>query len=235
MTFWLARKPATATQPNHSLGTFHCNSKHGCLTCPHIDNERTNYTFYITGEVREIKQQMTCKSTNPIFIIESCKRCTKQYMGENKSTLRERFTDHRQATNNPSHAKASAAVPTHFNLPDHSIEDMTLIPLELQPTPNTSHRKVKEAHLIHRGQTLEPSGMNRQNERWQFTFISISVVYIYHYSCYFYRLNINCNCISSLFKFYSRYFSCIKYCPWRRLALQIEILPDKFCPSAVLP
>ena len=58
-------------------------------------------------------------------------------MGENKSTLRERFTDHRQATNNPSHAKASAAVPTHFNLPDHSIEDMTLIPVELQQTLNT--------------------------------------------------------------------------------------------------
>ena len=88
-------------------------------------------------------------------------------MGETKRTLRERFTEHRQTTNNPSHANASAVVriPTHFNLPDHSIEDMTLIPLELQPTPNTSHRKVKEAHLIHRGQTLEPSGMNRQNER----------------------------------------------------------------------
>ena len=56
--------------------------------------------------------------------------------------------------NNPSHANASAAVPTHFNLPDHSIEDMTLIPFELQPT-----------YLIHRGQTLEPSGMKRRNER----------------------------------------------------------------------
>ena len=83
-----------------------------------------------------------------------CKRCKKQYIGETKRTLRERFTEHRQATNNPSHANASAAVPTHFNLPDHSIEDMTLIPLEFQPT-----------YLIHRGQTLEPSGMNRRNER----------------------------------------------------------------------
>ena len=51
------------------------------------------------------------------------------------------------------------------NLPDHSIEDMTLIPLELQPTLNTSRRKAREAYLIHRGQTLEPSGMNRRNER----------------------------------------------------------------------
>ena len=54
---------------------------------------------------------------------------------------------------------------THFNLPDHSNEDMTLIPLELQPTLNTARRKAREAYLIHRGQTLEPSGMNRRNER----------------------------------------------------------------------
>ena len=88
-----------------------------------------------------------------------CKRCKKQYIGETKRTLRERFREHRQATNNPSHANAPAAVPTDFNLPDHSIEDMTLIPL------NTSRRKAREAYLIHRGQTLEPSGMNLRNER----------------------------------------------------------------------
>ena len=157
------QSPATAIQPNHSFGTFRCKSKHGCLTCPHIDNARTNYTFNNTGEVREIKQQMTCKSKNLIYMIER-KRCKKQHIGETKRTLRERFTEHRHATNNPSHAYASAAVPTHLNLPDHSIEDMTPIPLELQPTPNTSRRKAREAYLIHRGQTLEPSGMNRRNE-----------------------------------------------------------------------
>ena len=63
------------------------------------------------------------------------------HIGESKRTSRERFTEHRQATNNPSHANASAAVPTHYNLPDHSIEDITLIPLELQPTLNTSRSK----------------------------------------------------------------------------------------------
>ena len=157
------QNPAIAIQSNHSFGTFRCNSKHGCLTCPYIDNERTNYTFNKTGEVREIKQQMTCKSKNLIYMIE-CKRCKKQYLGETKRTLRERFTEHRQVTNNPSHANASAAVPTHFNLPDHSIANMTLIPLELQPTSNTSRRKAREAYLTHRGQMLEPSGMNRQNE-----------------------------------------------------------------------
>ena len=74
----------------------------------------------------------------------ACKRCKKQYIGETKRTIRERFTEHRQATNNPCHANTSGAVPTHFNLPDHSIEDMTLIPLELlQPTPQYLTRESK--------------------------------------------------------------------------------------------
>ena len=64
-----------------------------------------------------------------------CKRYKKQYIGETKRTLGERFTEHRQATNNPSHANASAAVPTHFNLPDHSIETHSI--LNQQQIPHT--------------------------------------------------------------------------------------------------
>ena len=87
---------------------------------------------------------------------------------------------HRQATNNPSHANASAAVPTHFNLPDHSIEDMTLIPLELQPTLNTSRRKAREVLIWY----TEAKSWSRvewiaENERWLFTFFNVSAVYVY--------------------------------------------------------
>ena len=73
------------------------------------------------------------------------------YIGETKRTIRERFTEHRQAKNNPHHANSTAAVPTHFNLPGHSSADMRLIPLELQPTINASRRKAREAFLIYRG------------------------------------------------------------------------------------
>ena len=65
------------------------------------------------------------------------KRCKKQNIGETERTLRERFKEHRQATNNPLHANATAAVravPSHFNQPGYSITDIKLIPLELQPT-----------------------------------------------------------------------------------------------------
>ena len=88
----------------------------------------------------------------------------KVYDAETKRTLRERFSEHRQATNNPLHVNAAAAVPSHFNLPGHSITDMGLIPLELQPTPSASRRKAREAYLIHRGQTISPDGINRRNE-----------------------------------------------------------------------
>ena len=79
--------------------------------------------------------------------------------------FREHFKEHRQATNNPNHSNATAAVPTHLNLPGHSAKDMRLIPLELQrPSNNGSRRKVGEAYLMRR-RTLSPDGLNRQNER----------------------------------------------------------------------
>ena len=66
----------------------------------------------------------------------------------------------------PNHSNATAAVPTHFNLPGHSSKDMRLIPLELQrPSSNGSRRKAREAYLIERGRTLSPNGLNRRNER----------------------------------------------------------------------
>ena len=74
-----------------------------------------------------------------------CKRCKKQYIGETKRTLRERFKEHRQVTNNPLHANVTAAVPSHFNQPGHSITDMELILLELQPTLSMSRRKEKRS------------------------------------------------------------------------------------------
>ena len=147
-------------------GTFRCDSKHGCLTCPFIENARTSYTFTNTGERRQIRHHITCNSTNLTYMIE-CKKCKKQCIGETKRTLRERFSEHRQATNNPLHSNAPAAVPSHFTVPGHSITDMGLFPLELpelQPTPSASRRKAREAYLIHRGQTISPDGINRRNE-----------------------------------------------------------------------
>ena len=86
------------------------------------------------GETRQIKHHSIYDSTNLTYMIQF-KRYKKKtiFIGETKRTLRERFKEHRQATNNPLHANATAAVSSHFNQPSHSIEDMELLPLELQP------------------------------------------------------------------------------------------------------
>ena len=41
--------------------------------------------------------------------------------------------------------------------------------------------------------------------------------------------------LAELVFFRANFFSCIKYWPWRRLALLVEILANKFCPFAVVP
>ena len=77
--------------PKPPAGTFCCNSRHGCLTCPYINHGKTSYTFTNTGET--IKHHITCDSTNLTYMIQ-CKRCKNQYMGKTKRTLRERFKEH---------------------------------------------------------------------------------------------------------------------------------------------
>ena len=68
----------------HPPGTFRCNSRHDCLTCPNIDDGRTTYTFSITSETREIKQHITCKSNNLTYMIE-CKKCKKTIHWRNQT------------------------------------------------------------------------------------------------------------------------------------------------------
>ena len=60
-----------------------------------------------------MKHYITCDSTNLTYMIQ-CKRCKKQCICETKRTLCERFIEHGQATNNPLHAIATAAVPSQL-------------------------------------------------------------------------------------------------------------------------
>ena len=126
---------------NRNKGTYRCNSRHGCPTCPYIENGRRFCKFESTGEMWNIEKCITCKSTNLIYLLE-CKKCKKQYIGETKRSLCERFGEHRRAINNPRNSKAKTAVPMHFNLPGHSIADLRLILLKIQNSEKTLSRKL---------------------------------------------------------------------------------------------
>ena len=122
--------------------------------------------LFSTNEERRIKDTLTCKSKNLIYLIE-CKKCATrnlpcQYIGETKRHLHEGFGEHRRSVQNHQQLANPTPVSEHFNLP--SVNDIRLIPLELIHTNRDSVRKAREAHLIDKAETLEPQGLNRRDE-----------------------------------------------------------------------
>jgi len=72
-----------------------------CITCHYITDGRTNYTFSATGETRTIPDHIDCNSKNLIYMVH-CLRCNKQYIGETKRRLKDRFNEHRRPVDRPS-------------------------------------------------------------------------------------------------------------------------------------
>ena len=92
-----------------------------------------------------------------------CNHCSKQYIGETKRRLKDRFNQHRRPVDNLSNISKPTTASKHFLTNDHYANDITLIPLELIKSNRDSVRKAREK-LIERGKTLEPLGMNKKAE-----------------------------------------------------------------------
>ena len=93
-----------------------------------------------------------------------CNRCHKQYIGETKRRLKDRFNEHRRPVDRQTNRSKPTTVSEHFLSNDHNASNMLLIPLELIKSNRDSVRKAREAYLIDRGQTLELLGLNRRDE-----------------------------------------------------------------------
>ena len=93
-----------------------------------------------------------------------CNRCHKQYIGETKRRLKDRFNEHRRPVDKQTNSSKPTTVSEHFLSNDHDASDMLLIPLELIKSNRDSVRKAREAYLINRGQTIEPLGLKRTDE-----------------------------------------------------------------------
>ena len=143
-----------------------------CLTCKYISDGQTSYTFHATAETRPITNNIDCNSKNVIYIIQS-NHCSKQYIGETKRRLKERFNEQRWPVDNPSNISKTTTVSKHFLTNYHSANDITLVPLELVKSYRDSVRKAREAYLIERGKILEPLGMSKKDE------ISYSLYFFY--------------------------------------------------------
>ena len=157
----VSAKLRNPTQNNLPHGSFRCGDN--CLTCNYITDGRTSYTFHSTGETRHITHHIDCNSKNVIYMVH-CNRCHKQYIGETKRRLKDRFNEHRRPVDKQTNSSKPTTVSEHFLSNNHNASDMLLIPLELIKSNRDSVRKAREAYLIDRGQTIEPLGLNRRDD-----------------------------------------------------------------------
>ena len=152
-------KPSTTA--NEPRGSFRCGNN--CLTCNYINDGLTKYTFNSTGETRFINHHIDCNSKNVIYMVQ-CNHCHKQYIGETKRRLKDRFNEHRRPVDKRTNSSKPTTVSEHFLCNNHNATDMQLIPLELVKSNRDGVRKAREAYLIERGQSLEPHGLNKKDE-----------------------------------------------------------------------
>ena len=159
-----AKLSSNSTNPHPQLpsGSYRCGKN--CATCPYISDGLTNYTFFSTGETRSIKSNLTCETKNLIYMIQ-CNRCNLQYIGETKRRLKDRFNEHRRTIDNPNTKSKPTTAAEHFlTAPNHTANDMQLIPIEKVFSNRDSVRKAREAFLISKGKTLLPHGLNIREE-----------------------------------------------------------------------
>ena len=96
-----------------------------------------------------------------------CNRCHLQYIGETKRRLKDRFNEHRGTIDNPdtkSKPTTCTAAEHFLTAPNHTANDMQLIPIEKVFSNRDSVRKAREAFLISKGRSLLPHGLNIREE-----------------------------------------------------------------------
>jgi len=60
-----------------------------------------------------------------------CNRCNLQYIGDKKRRLKDRFNEHRRTLDNPNSKSKPTTAAEHFlSSPNHTANDMQLIPIE---------------------------------------------------------------------------------------------------------
>ena len=140
---------------SESPGCYQCNSKR-CVMCADHLVEATSVTSHHSGKTFQLRNRLSCNSTNIIYLLY-CNKCKHtQYIGETKNTLKTRFYLHR------SHIKKNTGtlVTQHFNKTNHTLNDMKCIAVERVYGHGLEARLERERAWMARLQTLQPHGLN---------------------------------------------------------------------------
>ena len=124
-------------------GTTSCHRPR-CNTCSHVALGNT-----IRGPLRNwnVLRSYTCISSNVIYAI-ACTRCEKNYIGETKRRLADRFTEYLRSIKSNFHGLPVSA---HFNSSEHSILTLMYL-LQLVVSMTLIERRKKNVLFI----ILEP-------------------------------------------------------------------------------
>ena len=137
-------------------GMKKCNTNE-CTACPFIAEGKT---VKIGNKKWTINSKLNCNSYNVVYVLickkENCKE--KYYIGETKNLLRFRLAQHKGYIVNK---KLDTATGAHFNLPGHSVSDLSVTVLERVKRNDTMYRKEREKYLINKFNTFY-KGINKQ-------------------------------------------------------------------------
>lgn len=124
----------------NSEGTRKCRGNL-CNVCPFIQEGNETKSTNSTQSVR-LTRKVDCNSKSVIYCI-NCKVCSQQYIGQTGRRLKDRVKEHigyikqnREATGE------------HFNRPGHSLADMQVQVIEVEPSNSTVRRETREAMWI---------------------------------------------------------------------------------------
>ena len=145
-------------------GCFKCKGK--CDLCQNFLVESNFFTSCKTYRSYPIRQYVTCKSKNVVYLV-TCNKCDLQYVGSTSNEFKVRFRNHKSAmlTN-----KKTCEAAIHYNKEPHVLSDVRFIILEEICNLNNSSNSVDQRQLTREAYwcaqlcTLQPHGLNKRVE-----------------------------------------------------------------------
>jgi hypothetical protein len=144
------------TRQHHSLPHSSKPCHHSrCQHCKYL-NSTSTFSSSLTNQQFRVRGTITCATRNVIYLI-TCKKCSKQYVGETGIPVRSRLALHLSDIR----LRKPTAVSLHFNSLGHSTSHVSLTGIELlRPGTCPQYRRVRESTwqtLLH---TKHPDGIN---------------------------------------------------------------------------
>ena len=106
-----------------------------------------------------LNKRVNCDSFNVVYLIEcNIDTCKERYVGETERRLKDRLADHRGYVTSKVVTQPTGA---HFNLPGHSVANLTVTIIKQVKNKCNLYRKEREKFYMNKLNTLN-NGLNRR-------------------------------------------------------------------------